>query len=271
MTELSCRWAAGPFLARCLLALGILLALLVAPGCGQGQAASRPEEGSARDWPFSVVSTEPRFRVFYDSPADRGTAEHVASSLRDAWVFQTRVLGFTNPPSDGGIVGPDDWFDVFLVRGIDSCKVDIASPEPVTPWGGLACYMQLDPWGKYGGEGLAQTVAHEFNHATQAADAWNDMPIIDAHSLWPPLAHLRWPCRRREEGAGLWAGPFGTGAARRGQLVQVGVQLSSGGSTSVTACSRQLWSTRSLVSRAAAIRQCHASRLICRARPWVNR
>lgn len=178
MTELSCRWAAGPFLARFLLALGILLALLVAPGCGQGQAASRPEEGSARDWPFSVVSTEPRFRVFYDSPADRGTAEHVASSLRDAWVFQTRVLGFTNPPSDGGIVGPDDWFDVFLVRGIDSCKVDIASPEPVTPWGGLACYMQLDPWGKYGGEGLAQTVAHEFNHATQAADAWNDMPIV---------------------------------------------------------------------------------------------
>ncbi len=58
---------------------------------------------------------------------------------------------------------------------------------------------------------------------------------IAAHSLWPPVAHFRWPCLRREEGAGPEAGPFGTGAAMRGQSVWVDVQLSSGGSTSVTA------------------------------------
>ena len=174
------------------------------------------------------------------------------------WAFSSaREAAPPSPPAPGNSGPPGPWSPV-------SC-----SPSRLTevlqeiPWLGLALSAvsrpSWQPWRARGSSPASRRVS-----ASRAPD-------IDAHSLWPPLAHLRWPCRRREEGAGLWAGPFGTGAARRGQLVQVGVQLSSGGSTSVTACSRQLWSTRSLVSRAAAIRQCHASRLICRARPWVNR
>ncbi len=37
--------------------------------------------------------------------------------------------------------------------------------------------MLLDPWGPYGGPILAQTVAHEFNHATQAADDWHEIGV----------------------------------------------------------------------------------------------
>jgi len=37
--------------------------------------------------------------------------------------------------------------------------------------------MQVDPWGEYGGDKLAATIAHEFNHATHAANDWYDLPI----------------------------------------------------------------------------------------------
>jgi hypothetical protein len=35
----------------------------------------------------------------------------------------------------------------------------------------------VDPWGDYGGDKLAATIAHEFNHATHAANDWYDLPI----------------------------------------------------------------------------------------------
>jgi hypothetical protein len=101
------------------------------------------------------------------------------------------------------------------------------------------------------GRGMGRTIlrADKFclSFSGQEGDSWiledltldntssDYLAVIDAHSLWPPLARFRWPCLRREEGVGPEAGPFGTGPALRGQLVQVGVQLSSGGSTSVTA------------------------------------
>jgi hypothetical protein len=73
--------------------------------------------------------------------------------------------------------GPDGRFDVFIRRGNNSCKVDLVTDEYVTTWGGRASYMEVDPWGDYGGDMLAATIAHEFNHATHAANDWYDLPI----------------------------------------------------------------------------------------------
>jgi hypothetical protein len=38
--------------------------------------------------------------------------------------------------------------------------------------------MVVDPWGSYGGPILDSTIAHEFNHACQMADDWNDLAIV---------------------------------------------------------------------------------------------
>src|SRR5262249_21790228 len=69
-------------------------------------------------------------------------------------------------------------FDVFLWRGHVECYVDVLEPAPGATWDARIGYMVVDPWGPYGGDLLASTVAHEFNHACQAADDWSDCAIV---------------------------------------------------------------------------------------------
>ncbi len=85
--------------------------------------------------------------------------------------------GYVPPPSDERLCGPDGAFDVFIWEGHRKCWVNIVSEDIVTPWGGRASFMLLDPWGPYGGDILGQTIAHEFNHATQAANDWHEIAI----------------------------------------------------------------------------------------------
>src|SRR5205807_8990803 len=69
-------------------------------------------------------------------------------------------------------------FDVFLWAGHDECFVDVIAEEASTTYDDRDAYLVVDPWGTYGGAILDTTVAHEFNHALQAADDWSDAAIV---------------------------------------------------------------------------------------------
>ncbi len=128
-------------------------------------------------WPHALASSRFPFLVHYHAQDERAAADQVLTDLEAAWQRQINEQGYEPPPSDGGACGPDDRFDVFIWRGINTCQVNIVGEKFVTPWGGRASFMFVDPWGDYGGKYLAQTVAHEFNHATHAANDWYELPI----------------------------------------------------------------------------------------------
>jgi len=129
-------------------------------------------------WPFTEESSKYPFLVHYRSSDEKEAAGKVVEYLDAAWHRQIDEQGYTPPPSDFGMCGKDGRFDVFIRRGNNSCKVDLVTDEFVTPWGGRASYMEVDPWGDYGKDILAATVAHEFNHATHAANDEYDLPIV---------------------------------------------------------------------------------------------
>jgi hypothetical protein len=126
-------------------------------------------------WPYSKGSNKFPFLVHYRTPEEVETVDTIIGYLDNAWGFETSMLGFTAPPSDEGSCGPDGQFDVFVWRGNRTCFVQIISEKLMTPWGGRASYMILDPWGPYGGDILEPTIGHEFNHACHAADDWHEI------------------------------------------------------------------------------------------------
>lgn len=142
--------------------------------------AHRPQ--SEKYWPYSLASAAFPFLVHYRAAGERAMAQTIVTILDAAWDRQINQWGYEPPPPDTGRCGPDGRFDVFIWRGHRSCQVktlfDVTGyDEFVTPWGGQASFMLLDPWGPYGGAQLRQTIAHEFNHATHAANDWHDLPI----------------------------------------------------------------------------------------------
>ncbi len=153
-------------------------------GCAKSDHESSPGTYSIPDgtkpcehpeyWPFRMTSKKHPFMVHYRTFGEAEISEKVIEYLDNAWEFEVNVLGFTPPPSDVGSCGPDGSFDVFIWRGNRSCFVDTISDEIVTPWGARASFMLLDPWGPYGGAILDQTIGHEFNHASHAADDWHE-------------------------------------------------------------------------------------------------
>jgi len=128
-------------------------------------------------WPYTVASSRYPFLVHYHARNEGAMADRVVALLETAWERQIGRQGYTEPPSDQGWCGPDGKFDVFIWRGINTCQVNIVSERFVMEWGGRASFMFVDPWGDYGGKYLAQTMAHEFNHATHAANDWYELPI----------------------------------------------------------------------------------------------
>lgn len=121
-------------------------------------------------WPESLESTAHPILVHYEEPGDAAMAAEVVALLDSSWVVEFGPLGFLEPVSDGGACGGDARFDVFLWRGNESCYVDI--------FGDDIPFMVVDPWGPYGGAILDSTLAHELNHASQAAYDWNEPLII---------------------------------------------------------------------------------------------
>jgi hypothetical protein len=159
-------------------------------------------------WPQNIASSKmipdshgdsiPRFRVYYRNNTERDMAVKVVGLLDDAWTKEIDTIGFTAPllyPSGGtSSCGQYASFAVFLWDGHRSCYVTPVDPAAVdslipsdflTQWGGLASYMILDAWGQYGEDldnaeprdQLAQTVGHELNHASHAADDFHDIGI----------------------------------------------------------------------------------------------
>lgn len=164
------------------------LCVMFLAGCGNGVALPQTQSQTtlAKDacpcaypeyWPYTIASPKYPFLVHYRSPDELETARKIITYLDAAWQRQIIEQGYEPPPSDSGVCGPDGRFDVFIRRGVNSCKVDLITEELVTRWGGRASYMQVDPWGDYGGDKLSATIAHEFNHASHAANDWYDLPI----------------------------------------------------------------------------------------------
>ena len=157
-------------------------------------------------WPQNIASDKEypgipgsyRFRVYYRNNKERDMALKVVRYLDDAWDKEIDTIRFTLPPrypSEGtSRCGQDASFAVFLWDGHRSCFVTPVDPEAadsiipsdfMTDWGGLASYMILDAWGQYGEDlrnvnpkdQLKQTVGHELNHASHAADDDHDIGI----------------------------------------------------------------------------------------------
>ena len=129
-------------------------------------------------WPESVASATLPLWVHYQRSREEETAREVLGYLERSWRVEVDELGFRQPLSDAGTCGPDGGFDVFLWRGAEESYVDVLEEDPDTPWDDWSAYMVVDPWGEYGGEILEATLAHELNHACQAADDWWEVVLI---------------------------------------------------------------------------------------------
>ena len=129
-------------------------------------------------WPLSLRSAHHPAIVHYRAAAEEPTARAVLGYLDHAWDVEVGELGFRPPLDDGGACGPDGGFDVFLWGGIEECYVDVIGEDASTAWDDRTSYLVVDPWGPYGGAILDTTVAHELNHAMQAADDWSDSAVV---------------------------------------------------------------------------------------------
>lgn len=87
-------------------------------------------------------------------------------------------FGFKAPLSDEGLCGPDGRFDAFLWRGAESTYVDVIAENPRTAIDDWSTHMVVDAWGEFAGEMLDATVAHELNHASQAAYDWSESSAV---------------------------------------------------------------------------------------------
>ncbi len=129
-------------------------------------------------WPHALRSATHPVIVHYRARADAATAAEVLALVDRSWDGEVGALGFRPPLDDTGRCGDDGTFDVFVWRGSDGCYVDVVDDNPATPYDDEVAYLVVDPWGPYGGPILDTTVAHELNHAMQAADDWSDAPMI---------------------------------------------------------------------------------------------
>jgi hypothetical protein len=68
--------------------------------------------------------------------------------------------------------------DVWLWRGLGEAYVASEQDHPATPWNDALVTMVVDPWGPFGREFLASTLAHELNHVFQAAEDWWEHPAV---------------------------------------------------------------------------------------------
>jgi hypothetical protein len=129
-------------------------------------------------WPYSIRSSSHPALVHYRSPSERDMAMTVLGLVDHSWDVEVGTLGFRPPIDDGGRCGPDGAFDVFLWAGHDECFVDVIGEDASTAYDDRYAYLVVDPWGTYGGPILDTTVAHELDHAMQAADDWSDAAIV---------------------------------------------------------------------------------------------
>jgi hypothetical protein len=105
-------------------------------------------------------------------------ANQVLAAVENAWTMETKALGFWPPVSDQGLCGPNGAFDTFIWRSYRAADTSALAPNGATWWNDSSAYLTVDAWGPYAGEFLDATVAHELNHAMQAAYDWWETPIV---------------------------------------------------------------------------------------------
>jgi hypothetical protein len=147
--------------------------------CLDGECADDPC-GHPEFWPLSLASEQADLPILvhYRHPAEEAAARQSLADVEHAWRFETETLGFEPPLLDEGACGPDGRFDVFVWRTYRGGTADVIAPNEATAWDDIFSYLILDPWGPYGGENLAATVAHELNHAMQGVHDWNETAIF---------------------------------------------------------------------------------------------
>ncbi|MBL8783903.1 MAG: hypothetical protein JNJ59_03290 [Deltaproteobacteria bacterium] len=180
-------------------------------------------------WPFVIKSQLRPLRVHYRVPGDASAARDVLHELETAWRIEVDEIGWAAPLDDHGTCGDDGAFDAFLWRDFPYAYVDVLDDNPLTAWDDGYPYMVIDPFNEFGGNELPATVAHEFNHACQAAYDWNDVTFIyeatstfmedevhDGHNSYATLlfdfqGHPDWSIDRNDDyetwymyGAMLW-------------------------------------------------------------------
>ena len=170
---------------------GCLLLLIAAcggdpadePGADGGDAAPLPplpaDTQPCRDvarWPDALASSRLPVMVHYRGAFEAAAAAEVLTHVERAWDVEVGRLGFRPPLPDAGWCGPDARLDVFVWAGLEECYVDVVGENPATPHDDEFAYVVVDPFGPFGGAILDTTVAHELNHALQAADDWDDLP-----------------------------------------------------------------------------------------------
>jgi len=128
-------------------------------------------------WPDALPSTRLPVLVHYRGGFEAAVAAEVLADVERAWDVEVGRLGFRPPLPDAGWCGPDARLDVFLWAGIEECYVDVVGEDPATPHDDEYAYVVIDPFGPFAGPILDTTVAHELNHALQAADDWDDAAI----------------------------------------------------------------------------------------------
>lgn len=131
-----------------------------------------------RYWPRSVGSATYPVMVHYRTLAEDATARAALGYLETAWQVEIIDLGFTPPLPDQGHCGPDDRFDAFLWAGNGECFVTVGDDNPATAWDDYYSYMVVDQDSEFAGIHLDATIAHEFNHASQASDDWWETPCF---------------------------------------------------------------------------------------------
>lgn len=145
--------------------------------CMDGTCAADPC-GHPEFWPHSLESAELPVVIHYRDEAERAEAEESLLAVENSWEIETTMLGFRAPLLDDGLCGPDERFDGYVWRSYRGGVSNVITKNAETPWDDRINYLIVDPWGPYGGDVLAATVAHELNHAMQAVDDWNETPIF---------------------------------------------------------------------------------------------
>jgi len=168
--------------------------LVLVAACGDDLAPPIPEDvvdpcAAAGYWPHGVRSATLPIEVRFPDDVTDARARDVLALLEDDWEIEHGVLGFREPIAVPGCGDDDDALDVFLWPGTDEAYVEGLVPIDSTAHDDWATIIVIDPDGLYGGDELATTLAHELNHASQAADDWYEpIAVFEASATYVELA-----------------------------------------------------------------------------------